>query len=209
MQSANGRKSLLCMPDSFFRIGLAAALQQAGYVVHLADCPRQITEECARVDLLVVGGDEDHALCDQVVCCLEKSEPKTVVVMVTVIKRSEAHKLRTLGAKAILSCDSDPVMLTIALDLLEDHVVVNTSILVSDGLASASLTAREWQVLALLAMGFQGKDIARVLELSPKTVDAHKGNLMRKLDVHSLTGLVSWFNEYKNLCPLPDYEIAT
>jgi DNA-binding CsgD family transcriptional regulator len=52
----------------------------------------------------------------------------------------------------------------------------------SAGLA-ACLSARERDVLRLAAKGMAGKQIARVLRISPKTVEQHKTRLFRKLDV--------------------------
>jgi DNA-binding NarL/FixJ family response regulator len=54
------------------------------------------------------------------------------------------------------------------------------------------LTDREREVLKLLADGFSSKDLALRLNLSVKTVDAHKYNLMRKLDIHNRAGLVKY-----------------
>jgi DNA-binding NarL/FixJ family response regulator len=54
------------------------------------------------------------------------------------------------------------------------------------------LTDREREVLKLLADGFSSKDLAARLDLSVKTVDAHKYNLMRKLDIHNRAGLVKY-----------------
>jgi DNA-binding NarL/FixJ family response regulator len=53
----------------------------------------------------------------------------------------------------------------------------------------AALTAREREVLRLVALGHTNKSIASELELSPKTVDAHRTNLMRKLGIHDAQGL--------------------
>jgi DNA-binding NarL/FixJ family response regulator len=52
------------------------------------------------------------------------------------------------------------------------------------------LTAREREVLKLIAEGNSNPDIARILCLSRKTVESHRTNIMRKLDVHDVTGLV-------------------
>jgi two-component system response regulator NreC len=54
------------------------------------------------------------------------------------------------------------------------------------------LTAREREVLKLLADGLISKEIAARLDLSVKTVDVHKYNLMRKLGVHDRAGLVKY-----------------
>jgi DNA-binding NarL/FixJ family response regulator len=54
------------------------------------------------------------------------------------------------------------------------------------------LTAREREVLKLLAEGRTVRSAAVVLGLSIKTVDAHKFNLMRKLGIHNKAELVMW-----------------
>ncbi|MCC6860342.1 MAG: response regulator transcription factor [Bryobacterales bacterium] len=56
----------------------------------------------------------------------------------------------------------------------------------------ATLTAREKEVLKLLAEGNSVKEIACHLNLSIKTVEAHKFNLMRKLDIHNKAQLVQY-----------------
>jgi len=55
-----------------------------------------------------------------------------------------------------------------------------------------SLTARERQILQLLAEGKGNKEIATVLEISVRTVETHRGNLMGKLNTHSLSDLVRY-----------------
>ncbi|HEY1204359.1 MAG: response regulator transcription factor [Bryobacteraceae bacterium] len=56
----------------------------------------------------------------------------------------------------------------------------------------ATLTAREKEVLKMLAEGQSVKEIACELNLSVKTVEAHKFNLMRKLDIHNKAQLVQY-----------------
>jgi two-component system response regulator NreC len=55
-----------------------------------------------------------------------------------------------------------------------------------------SLTKREREILKLLAEGSSVKEIATGLDLSVKTVEAHKFNLMRKLDLHNKAQLVQY-----------------
>ena len=56
----------------------------------------------------------------------------------------------------------------------------------------ATLTSREREVLKMLAEGNSVKEIACDLNLSVKTVEAHKFNLMRKLDIHNKAQLVQY-----------------
>ena len=52
------------------------------------------------------------------------------------------------------------------------------------------LTSREREVLQMLAEGKTNKEIAGVLNLSVYTVDAHRGRIMEKLNLHSINELV-------------------
>ena len=57
---------------------------------------------------------------------------------------------------------------------------------------SEKLTDREREILKLLAEGHSTRDIARILVISPKTVERHKTNLMAKLDIHSRLDLFKY-----------------
>ena len=52
------------------------------------------------------------------------------------------------------------------------------------------LSSREREVLQMLAEGKSNKEIAGVLNLSVYTVDAHRGRIMEKLNLHSINDLV-------------------
>jgi DNA-binding NarL/FixJ family response regulator len=54
------------------------------------------------------------------------------------------------------------------------------------------LTPREQEVLRLIAEGNTNQDIADILGLSRKTVESHRGNIMRKLQLHDVTELVKY-----------------
>ncbi len=56
----------------------------------------------------------------------------------------------------------------------------------------SSLTGRERQVLKLLAEGYTAREIAEMLDLSIKTIDGYRTNLMRKLDLHNRVELVKY-----------------
>ena len=54
----------------------------------------------------------------------------------------------------------------------------------------ALLSKREYEVFSFLVDGMRPKDIAKILDISPKTVDTYRANIMRKLDVEGIAGLV-------------------
>jgi DNA-binding NarL/FixJ family response regulator len=54
----------------------------------------------------------------------------------------------------------------------------------------STLTRREQQVLRLIVEGMSSKQIAAEFGVSLKTIDSHRSNLMEKLDIHKVSGLV-------------------
>jgi len=54
------------------------------------------------------------------------------------------------------------------------------------------LTDRETEILRLIAGGFSNKEIGDQLFISHRTVDTHRTNLMKKLDVSNIAGLISY-----------------
>jgi len=55
-----------------------------------------------------------------------------------------------------------------------------------------SLTDREKEILKLVAEGYTTREIGEILFLSPKTVDWHRGNLMRKLKLRNKAELIRY-----------------
>jgi two-component system, NarL family, response regulator NreC len=66
-----------------------------------------------------------------------------------------------------------------------------------------TLTKREREILKLLAEGKSVKEVATEFDLSVKTVEAHKFNLMRKLDIHNTAQLVQYAIQ-KKIIRLPE-----
>ena len=69
---------------------------------------------------------------------------------------------------------------------------VVTALLSKKEQPSDLLTAREKQVLQLIAEGRTTKDIAGLLHLSVKTAESHRSNIMSRLDVHNVASLVRY-----------------
>lgn len=68
-----------------------------------------------------------------------------------------------------------------------------------------SLTAREFDVLHRISDGLSSKEIARSLDLSPKTVDMYRGRLMERVGAHSATALVKFAFQHRYVdALLPD-----
>jgi two-component system, NarL family, response regulator NreC len=72
--------------------------------------------------------------------------------------------------------------------LLEDYVRQVSEKEVED--SYDLLTPREREILQLLAEGKTNKEVAVILNLSPHTIDTHRGNLLQKLNLHSVPELI-------------------
>jgi DNA-binding NarL/FixJ family response regulator len=70
-----------------------------------------------------------------------------------------------------------------------------------------TLTKREREILKMLAEGRSVKEIAGSFDLSVKTIEAHKFNLMRKLDIHNKAQLVQYAIQ-KKIIRLPENAFA-
>lgn len=87
-----------------------------------------------------------------------------------------------------------------AIRYIADGGKYTTPLLNMDGASSspepndpfATLSRREYQVFTFLVDGLRPRDIARALDLSPKTVDTYRASIMRKLDVDGIAGLVKY-----------------
>jgi DNA-binding NarL/FixJ family response regulator len=58
--------------------------------------------------------------------------------------------------------------------------------------AFALLTPKQREVLQLLAEGMSNKEVAKVLRISAKTAEAHRAQIMQKLQIHTVAGLTKY-----------------
>ena len=103
------------------------------------------------------------------------------------------------GASGYLIKDAAVEELGLALDALKrGDVYLSPAIsrklaqAFSGGRPSPGLTARQTQILRLIAMGHSSKEVARELDLSIKTVETHRTQIMDRLDIRDLAGLVRY-----------------
>ncbi len=180
------KKILLCISNQMYYLGLFSLLEKSGYEVLHEDNCRHVKADYTIISL-------DGRTLDGVAQIAEKFETGAVVLLVEAIKSFEFSKIKPLiGVKALLNFDTSPEILIAVLSLLPAHEVINRSIIIPDASIGSGVTLREWEIGFLLAKGNSVKEIARALGLSVKTVETHKMNLMRKLDVHDRLQLADW-----------------
>jgi len=129
----------------------------------------------------------------------------TAKLLILSISREESTVMEALraGADAYLLKDGPARHLLDAISFVRDGGVYVSPLLRGAGLFTraerqvpedplAALSPREMEVFSYLVNGLRAKDIADLLEISPKTVDTYRASLMRKLNVHDLVGLVKF-----------------
>jgi len=136
---------------------------------------------------------------------MKKVSPETEILILT-MHDSESLIEEVLGAGArgyILKDDAD-LNLVRAVDVVRQHkpylstrvseAVSKTALPpeVEAGLDRRRLTPREREILQLLAEGKSNKEIASFLDISVKTAETHRANIMLKLNFHSITELVRY-----------------
>ena len=94
-----------------------------------------------------------------------------------------------LSAIRLVSQDQVFLYPTLAKLLVQDFLQRGEA---EPGGADKELTPREHEVLTLIAEGLTNREIADRLTISVKTVDRHRENIMRKLDLHSRVALVKY-----------------
>ncbi len=136
---------------------------------------------------------------------LIKADPSVLVLILSMHQGDEyvRHALRH-GAVGYLLKDAAPMELEMAIRAVlrgETFLssVVSKGVLTdyverlrSDAVTSTQLTPRQREVLQLIAEGHSTKEVARRLDLSVKTVETHRTQLMKQLDIHEVTGLVRY-----------------
>lgn len=144
-------------------------------------------------DLLILDVAMPHAGGMAVVGEVRRWSPGTRICVLTGVGASGAlSQLLSSGAAGLLlkSCTPDELETGFrALVAGKSYVAESVRTLCRTGGMLARLTLRERQILSLAAQGNSNARIAELLHISLKTVDNHRTNVMRKLDVHSAAEL--------------------
>jgi DNA-binding NarL/FixJ family response regulator len=137
---------------------------------------------------------------------IKKRSPETKVLVLTVHKTEEyIHAAFQSGADGYILKDSTHAELGMAIKhILEGKRYISPGI--SESLIEGylegrkkgkppsawdTLTQREREILKLIAEGYKNKAIGEYLCISVKTVEKHRANLMKKLDLHNIQSLTA------------------
>jgi two-component system response regulator NreC len=130
------------------------------------------------------------------------SQVKVAVLSINRDQKVVTEAIR-LGANAYLLKDGPARHLIEAIHIMMDGGIYISPLLQPQALLAPprraqaadpleSLSSREYQVFSLLVEGLRAKEIAVRLDISPKTVDTYRSNIMRKLHIYDVPGLVKY-----------------
>lgn len=140
---------------------------------------------------------------------IRKALPQTEVLILTMHDSEQlVREVLEAGARGyVLKSDAGRELVTAVESVRQSkpHFTSRVSEIVLDGYLNAGgraevysaprtvrLSPREREIVQLLAEGKSNKEVAAALHISVKTAETHRTNLMRKLDLHSISELVRY-----------------
>jgi DNA-binding NarL/FixJ family response regulator len=209
-------KVILVDDHSLVRAGIRSLIQNISGVEVIAeanngrDAIRLIDELIPDLVLLDIAMPELNGL--EVISRISKDNTETKVIILS-MHTNEEYVVQALkaGAAGYLLKDSAPNELEIAVNAvmkgetylspaISKHVVDNYLRRISDVSAEKErgpdifkqLTSRQREILQLIAEGNSTKEIANKLNVSIKTVETHRMQLMDRIGIHDVAGLVRY-----------------
>ncbi len=199
------RRVMIADDHQIVRQGLRALLEKAGHaVVAEASNGREAVD-------LVAANPVDIAVLDLLMPVLNgvdaarelvRIAPQTRTILLTMhADRPYVVEAMQAGAKGYVLKTQAAEDLVRAIDeVSRGAVYISPGVAVSlvdaildrDESGAKDLTARERQILQLIAESKSTKQIARILDISYKTAESHRSRLMKKLDIHETAGLVRY-----------------
>lgn len=202
---------LIADDHTLFRAGLRALftaqpdMEVIGEVGNGSDTIRSARE--LMPDLIV--SDISMPKCNgtEAVRDIKRRHPEIKILVLTVHKAEEhVHAALDAGADGyVLKDDSQEVLMDAIRSISADKAYLSPGVcggvvrgyLGNPGKINLTpswdmLTHRERQVIKLIAEGYRNKDIAEHLSISIKTVEKHRSNLMKKLDLHRTSSLTAY-----------------
>ena len=200
---------LLCDDHTLFREGIKAILRTDASVDVVGEAAdgKQAVDAALRLrpDVVVMDISMPNMVGHEALRRIKKANDSIKVLILTMYEDEEIIGLcLNAGASGYILKDAPAAQLIEALHTVHEggnflspraaKQVVNRFVSGSAPQETLydTLSNREREILKLLADGRVVKEIAGILNLSVKTVDAHKYNLMRKLDLHNKTDLIKY-----------------
>jgi DNA-binding NarL/FixJ family response regulator len=184
---------------------VALLLQESGFEIVATACNgrealQKITENTIDIALLDIDMPQMTGLeATRIIC--ESHKPTKVVLLSMHAEPSLVQSALEAGAEGYVLKTADLDELTFALKQVykgkryfDSNLVLTRKEVLQMPLITAKtslseLTSRENEILKMITQGLNNNEIGERLFISPKTVDTHRTNLMRKLNAHNVASL--------------------
>jgi len=200
---------LLCDDHTLFREGIKAILRDYDFIelIGEADNGRLAVAEAQRLrpDMVLMDIAMPDLSGDEATRLILRDNKKTKVIILTMYEEEEViTRCLNAGASGYVLKDAPRSDLIHAIEVVREggqHLssralrkVVKQHVHTARSTVDSyeRLSDREREILKLLADGLALKEIAGRLDLSVKTVDVHKTNMMRKLDLHDRSEVIKY-----------------
>lgn len=204
--SENTVRILLVDDHALFRQGLKFLLHtQAGYqvVAELGSLDQVLPYlQEQRIDLMILdyhmpGGESSAVLA----YCKQRYPDMRVLALTGANSGIIFKQMRDAKADGVMQKEASPEDLLQCLQQIllghSSQTIVSHTVQEHIDATETDLTPRELQIMALIYQGRATAEIAEQLCLSAKTVDKHRENLMRKLEVNNVVQLIHRVQELK------------
>lgn len=212
---------LLVEDHALVRAGLAAMLRRlpgieiVGEAANGHDALRLIKESRPTLVLADIALPSLNGI--EVLARITKEYPEVRVIMLSMhVDEEHVRHALQLGASGFLAKDSTPEELVLAIDVMERGGIYLSSKITSlvikvyaestdtpniqhtqrESEPLSRLTSRQREILQLVAEGHSTKEIATLLKVTTKTVEVHRLQLMKRLNIHNIAGLVRYAVRY-------------
>ena len=163
---------------------------QAGTVEDTLDMVRKVKPEVLVVDTTI----PDHSGFDVLTGLREIETGPFIVVLAPLTEPAYAARAIGAGAHGYIAKSAAPEELIEAIRAVTrgEQIIppgVDKLLAAGSGHLASALTARETQVMEMLARGMTNREIAHDLNINIKTVDTHRGHVLKKLALRNNTEL--------------------
>lgn len=165
---------------------VSIAVREFGSVTEFLEAPRPVCPGCIVLDVRMPGMSGMEFL--------DRMSSFGIDLPVVMLSGHGTIPMATRALRAgVVDFVQKPVNEQLLLDRVHEAVEKSRRALAARAVAArmAALTARETDVVRLVAAGRHNKEIARELDLSPRTVEAHRAQAMKKLGVHTAAELAA------------------
>jgi DNA-binding NarL/FixJ family response regulator len=203
MELAQTISVILADDHAIVREGIAAKLRDSPEISILGQCGdgegafEMIL--ALRPDFAVIDLNMPRLSGMDVVRKVRQAHSETKLIILSIVREEATiRELFRSGADGYVLKDGPSRHLIEAINYIRDGGQYLTPLLRRESIENskekkdplALLSKREFEVFSFLVDGMRPKDIAKVLEISPKTVDTYRANIMRKLEVDGIASLV-------------------